>query len=206
MSEEITEATEVADPVIEQTVETKPEVQSKTRRTKPAPQIRDHEDALLELRKENESMRKKLDELSEAKAQELAEQRIQEAKEQAKSEAQKVIDQFKKDTETQTRHRVMKAELKAHAMRAGVVDFDDLYEIFKRDALSKVEFNDDGEVTNAGQLIADLKQTKPHFFNAVNTASTAQVPTAATASKTEKVALTMSKDEYEKARLKLFRM
>lgn len=203
MSEEKTVETEMAEP----TEVDEPVVVKSAKRTVRAkePEIRDPNDAILELRRENERLRKTLEEASEAKAQEMAEQRIKEAEERAKAEAQKLLDDRLKEMDRQAKNRVMKAELKAQATRAGVVDFDDLYEILKRDALSKVQFSDDGDVINAGELIAELKQAKPYLFTGVSTSSATVPPEAAKPSgKPEKVALKMSRAEYEASKLKLF--
>lgn len=182
--------------------------ESKVAETEHRPAIRDHEDAILELRRENERLRKSLEDASEEKAQKIAEERIAKAKEEARTDAQKLLDERVAEMEKANRNRLMKAELKAHAQKAGVVDFDDLFAVMTRaDTLSKIEFSDDGEVMNAGQIIADLKDSKPHFFGGVSTSSTAQVPAAAARpAKPEKIALKMSHAEYMAARAKLGRI
>ena len=37
--------------------------------------------------------------------------------------------------------------------------------------LGKIEFDDDGEITNAGAIVAEMKQSKAHLFAGVNTTS-----------------------------------
>lgn len=176
-----------------------PPVEPKVAKRKPI--IRDPDDAILELRKENESLRKRLDSVSEEKAKALAEERIALAKTEAREEAQRLLDARIVELEGKSQQRIVRAELKAYATKAGAIDFDDLYLVMSRDM--KVEFDTDGNVTNAAELIANIKDKKPHLFSQVSTSSTAPAPVARREEAIEKTALNMSKEEYAKARRQL---
>lgn len=56
--------------------------------------------------------------------------------------------------------RIIRAELKAVAIKAGMVDLDGL----KLADLSSVVLGDDGEVTGAEDLMTKLKEAKPYLF------------------------------------------
>lgn len=192
---------------IEQTtVETveKPKIEVKVKE----PKNRDHE-AILELRKENERLRKTMDEQSTARAEELSNKKLEDLRvateASAQQNAEKIVAQRLKEIEEATKVRLVKAELKAHALKANVVDWEDLYLVLQKD-LKSIEFDQDGEVSNAGDLITSVKNKKPHLFAGVNTTSTERSPVTREAAKNEKPALKMSKDEYERAKLRLARM
>ncbi len=68
--------------------------------------------------------------------------------------------------------RVVRAELKAVAIKSGMVDLDGL----KLLDLSAVKLNDAGEVDGADALIAAAKIAKPWLFAAVSTSSIAPTP------------------------------
>lgn len=194
-----------SDPIPEPEVETEvqePKVEPKKARSAKGTFIKDHDDAILELRHENANLRKKLDELAQTEAEKLAAERIEAAKTEAKAAAEKLLDEYKQSVEEKTRSRVLKAELKAAASRAGVVDFDDAFMIMQKLIAGKVEFDDDGGVKNALELVAKFKEEKPYLFAGVNTSSTEQAPMSRQ-NFTEKSALEMSRDEYRKARAKL---
>lgn len=72
--------------------------------------------------------------------------------------------------------RMMRAELKAAATAAGMVDLDGL----KMADLSTVKLNDQGELEGAAELMEALKVAKPYLFKEVkSTSSTATPPAAA---------------------------
>ena len=185
-------------------------VETKSEQTAKEPKIRDPQDYNLELRRENAKLRKTLEELSASKAEELANQKLEalrhDVESKAKQEAESLLEQRLAKMEQDTRNRLMKAELKAAAERAGVVDWEDLYAILSKSELKSVEFNDDGEVTNAAEIIGQLKERKSHLFKTVTTASSAKVPSTKMETPKEKSALTMSKDEYAKAKARLAQM
>lgn len=200
-----TETEQLEKPPVE--TEVKPD---KVEKTDKAPKIRDMNDAILELRRENEKLRKTLDETSAAKAEELSNQKLEalraSTEETAQKNAEKLVETRLAVIEEAARARLVKAELKGAAQRAGVVDFDDLYEILKKKDLAAVEFGEDGEVINAGDIIAQLKEKKAHLFSGVSTASSERSPITREAPRPDRAALAMSKEEYARGKARLARM
>jgi hypothetical protein len=90
--------------------------------------------------------------------------------------------------------RIVRAELKAHAIRAGIVDLDGL----KLLDLSGVKLSPNGEVEGTEALIASLKAAKPYLFGAASSSSTAKPPSEQTPE--AKHALNMSAEEWRVAR------
>lgn len=175
------------------------------------PKIRDTNDAIRQLRKENEKLRKTLDEQAAIRAEKMSDEKLEtlrkETEEQATTKAEKLIEKRLAEMEKAARDRVAKSELKGFALKAGVIDFDDVYEILKRGNLKNILFDDDGEVVNAGDIIADLKQLKPHLFGGVSTSSTERAPQGRSQPPADdKPALRMSKEEYERGKHALNRM
>jgi hypothetical protein len=64
--------------------------------------------------------------------------------------------------------RIIRAELKAAAIAAGMVDLDGL----KLADLSAVKLDESGNVTGANELMETLKTTKPYLFKAPVTSNT----------------------------------
>ena len=92
----------------------------------------------------------------------------------AKTDADEAI----KAASTTADGRILQSELKAHAIKAGLVDLDAL----KLADLSKVKLNDKGEIEGADTLFTDLKTAKPYLFGTPGTpantgASTSQTGT-----------------------------
>jgi hypothetical protein len=181
-----------------------PQTQAEAKpRARRKPEIKDPDDAVLELRRENERLRKRLEKDTAEKAEKLAEERILIAKEEAVADAQKTLDERIVEMEARARARVLKSEVKAAAIRAGVADFDDLYAVMTHsDLLSKVEFDDDGNVMNVGEVIAGLKTAKPHLFAGVSTSSTS-TPPQSKPHVVDRPALSMTKEDYERAKARL---
>lgn len=106
---------------------------------------------------------------------------------EAKSTAAQV--QYKADAEahvlankTTYTERLTRAELKAHALKAGLQDLDTL----KLFDISKAMMADDGSITNADSLIEEWKVAKPHFFGASSsTSSTASAPKQSSSEQTK---------------------
>lgn len=101
--------------------------------------------------------------------------------------------------QTETEARLIRAELKAEAVRAGIVDLDGL----KLLDLSTAKLNRHGEVEGAATLLAGLKREKPWLFSGHSSSSTAAPPPAAPAS--AKKASDMSDAEYRAARAALIK-
>ncbi len=103
------------------------------------------------------------------------------------------------EVEADAQARVLRAELKHEAVRAGMVDLDGLKLI---DAVG-LKLAENGEVAGAAALMRDLKRAKPWLFGAVSSSSTAPAP------KTEppraKSAMEMNDAEWRAARTELLR-
>ena len=93
--------------------------------------------------------------------------------------------------------RVVRAELKAVAVRSGIVDLDGLRLL----DLSGVKMDDAGEVQGAEPIIAELKSRKPWLFGAVSSSSTAKPPSEQPAA--TKLVKNMSREEWKAARADL---
>ncbi|MDB5966474.1 MAG: hypothetical protein JWQ72_2974, partial [Polaromonas sp.] len=64
--------------------------------------------------------------------------------------------------------RIIRAELKTSALKAGMVDLDGL----KLADLTKVKLNAAGEVEGADELMVELKKAKPYLLTGASTSST----------------------------------
>lgn len=104
--------------------------------------------------------------------------------------------------QTAANERIIRAELKAEAIKAGMVDLDGL----KLADLSKVKLNaETGEVEGAEALMTDLKKAKPFLFGAPANTSHAGTKPPKPGDPEVKDARTMSKEDYVKERDKIRR-
>lgn len=115
-----------------------------------------------ELRNENKAARIKNQEL-EAKTKEA-----QEAATKATAEAEAKVSA----TTQAANERILRAELKAAALKAGMIDLDGL----KLADLSKVKLNDSGEVEGAEALMTAMKEAKPYLFGTASTTTQTKEP------------------------------
>lgn len=113
-----------------------------------------------ELRNENKGYRLKAQE-QEAKAK-AAEESATAAKTEAEAKVSAAIQS--------ANDRILRAELKASAIKAGMIDMDGL----KLADMSQVKLNDAGEVEGADALMATLKETKPYLFQTSSTTTQTQ--------------------------------
>lgn len=94
--------------------------------------------------------------------------------------------------------RLMRAELKAEAIKAGIADL----EFLKLADLSKLKLNDAGEIEGAEAFFVKMKADKPAWFAARDsTSSTAKPPSDDGGKKFD--ARTATEAEYEAAKRKL---
>ena len=93
--------------------------------------------------------------------------------------------------------RLIRAELKAEALRAGMVDLDGI-KLVEMEALA---LNEKGEIAGAAQLMVQLKRAKPWLFGGVSTSSGARAPSAQPPQ--QKQATEMSHEEWRTARAEL---
>lgn len=138
--------------------------------TPPAPRDPDRHPAgyspeyVKDLREENKGWRLK------ATEQETARKAAEAAAAQALKDADDKIKAFQdaasaeRDTHRKAADdRILRAELKASAVKAGMIDLDGL----KLADFTQVKLNDAGEVEGADALISSLKEAKPYLFGAV---------------------------------------
>ena len=102
------------------------------------------------------------------------------------------------ELEAATAARLVRAELKAEAVRAGMIDLDGL----KLVDPSTVTLDEHGEVKGAREAMQALKQAKPWLFGA-SSSSTANPPPAQVPS--TRRATEMSYTEWQSARRELLR-
>lgn len=112
------------------------------------------------------------------------------------------LDQLERESQElrqRSDERVIQAEMKVEAMRAGMVDLDGL----KFLELNQLRLDDKGNVSGGQELIAQLRRAKPWLFAAPTSSSTARVP----ASKPARVKLVseMTDEEYRVARTNVIR-
>jgi hypothetical protein len=139
-----------------------------------------------ELRQENAGYRLRASE-AEKKANEGAEA----AKKAATEAAEKIT-----ATEKAAQLRVIRAEVKAFAVKAGIVDLDGL----QLADLSKITINDTGEIVGAEEAIEALRKAKPYLFTKT-TASTEKAPKGKESA--PKKATDMTPEEYKAAKREL---
>lgn len=95
-----------------------------------------------------------------------AEKKAAEAAEAAKKAADEALERVKKAEEA-AQARIIRAEIKAHAIKAGIVDVDGL----ALADLSKITINDKGEVVGAEDAIEALRKAKPYLFTKTTASS-----------------------------------
>ena len=99
---------------------------------------------------------------------------------------------------TALRARLLQAELKAEAIRAGMIDLDGV----KLIDMAGVKTNDAGELVDGGKVMAALRVAKPWLFGR-SSSSAAVAPRAEPPQ--AKPAMKMSVDEWKAARAELLR-
>ncbi len=141
-------------------------------------------DYVKELRRENAHFRTR------AKEQE-------ELAQKALEEAQKLSQELKQEAEA----RIIQAELKAVALKAGMFDLDGL----KLADISAVRLEEDGQITGADALMAQLKKDKPYLFSTALSSSThtGRAPSADTVK--PRRASEMTAEEYAAAKAAVVR-
>lgn len=103
------------------------------------------------------------------------------------------------DVQQVAESRLIKAELKAEAVRAGMVDLDGL----KLIDTTKVKLTPEGEVEGAYDLMLHLKKAKPWLFGGGSSSSASTPPPAHPPR--QKLATEMTDAEYRAAREVLLR-
>jgi hypothetical protein len=109
------------------------------------------------------------------------------------------LEQRLADMEASTTARLIRAELKAEAVRAGMVDLDGL----KLVDTSGLVLSEQGEVEGAAGLMNKLRRSKPWLFGAASSSSGAAAPPAQPPA--AKPATAMSHAEWQAARAELLK-
>src|ERR1700692_4965678 len=78
------------------------------------------------------------------------------------------------EMEASTTQRLIRAELKAEAVRAGMVDLDGL----KLVDMSGLTLTEQGDVAGASGLMTQLRRSKPWLFGTASSSSSATAPPA----------------------------
>ena len=103
------------------------------------------------------------------------------------------------DAKLESQARLIRAELKVEAVRAGMVDLDGL----KLLNLADTKLNGDGEVEDAPQIMAELRRAKPWLFGGTSSSSPAIAPPVQP--HRQKLATDMTDEEYRAARVALLK-
>lgn len=90
--------------------------------------------------------------------------------------------------------RLIAANLRTEAVRAGMVDLDGL----KLMDLSGIHLDDSDKIIEGARIMSDLKRAKPWLFGAASTSSAAVAP--ASQPVRQKTAMDMTDEEYVTAR------
>lgn len=104
------------------------------------------------------------------------------------------LEQKLNDIQQQSDARLIRAEIKAEAIRAGIIDLDGL----KLLDLSAVKLNEKGEIDDASGLMARFRKAKPWLFGTPSSSSTLSAPLAQPPR--QKHATEMTNAEYAVAR------
>ncbi len=110
-----------------------------------------------------------------------------------------LLQQTMTDVKQDMTSRLVFSELKAEALRAGIVDLDGL----KLLDLSKAQMCDDKVVQGVPEMIESLKLRKPWLFQTASSSATKPAPPAQPAS--QKLATEMTDSEYRAARAHLLK-
>lgn len=103
------------------------------------------------------------------------------------------------DVQQLAESRLIRSELKAEAVRAGMIDLDGL----KLIDTTKVKLTTDGEIEGAHELMLHLKKAKPWLFGGGSSSSASTPPPAHPPR--QKLATEMTDAEYRAAREALLR-
>jgi len=103
------------------------------------------------------------------------------------------------EIEASTTARLIRAELKAEAVRAGMIDLDGL----KLVDASTIKLNAQGDVEGAAALMTHMRRAKPWLFGGASSSSAAAPPPSQAPE--GKLATKMNYDEWQAARAELLK-
>lgn len=103
------------------------------------------------------------------------------------------------EAETKAQERLLRAELKAEAVKAGMIDLDGL----KLIDTDNLRLNEAGEVEGAAVLMARFKREKPWLFSGASSSTAAAAPQVSPPR--AKYATEMTEAEWRAARAELLR-
>jgi hypothetical protein len=103
------------------------------------------------------------------------------------------------DLQREAQSRLILAELKAEAVRAGMIDLDGL----KLLNLEQVKLDAHGQVEGASGIMVELRRAKPWLFGGSSSSSSSKPPPAQPPR--QKMATEMTDEEYRVARAALIR-
>ena len=109
---------------------------------------------------------------AEAQRQRLAREADRAAHTAALTKAQQEAEARVAEAQSAASARIIRAEMKAAALKAGMVDLDGL----KMLDLGAIKLNDQGEVEGADAILEAARKAKPYLFGAVSTSSTSPSP------------------------------
>ena len=95
--------------------------------------------------------------------------------------------------------RMINAELKSVAMRAGIIDVDGI----KLFDVGAIKLNDAGEIDGVDRLMADFRRSRPWLFQAASSSSLS--PTPPSTPPIGKRATAMTHAEWQQGRAELLR-
>ena len=111
----------------------------------------------------------------------------------------KRLEQALRDSAESAKDRLMRSQLQAAAMHAGMIDLDGL----KLVDAARAKPNQHGELQGAAELMADLRREKPWLFGGNSSSSRVNAPPAQPPR--AKLASEMTPEEYRAARAELIR-
>lgn len=152
---------------------------------------------VTELRNENRGWRLKAQEQEQKRAEaEAAVTEAQKKADEAIAAAKAEAEGHAKTAEERANERIIRAELRTAALKAGMVDLDGL----KLADLSEVTLNDKGEVEGADALMTKLKEAKPYLFGKPLPGNTNPNDPPNPNPPAPKLAKDMSPEEYQAAK------
>jgi hypothetical protein len=111
----------------------------------------------------------------------------------------RLLEETNKEDRRLAEQRIILAELKVEAIRAGIVDLDGL----KFLDTAEIHLEEDGGFGGAPDLVGQLKRSKPWLFPAPSSSSVARVPPSRPAR--QKLAKDMTDAEYRVARANIIK-